>query len=114
MKNAPKNLLSNPAVGITTHDIINDLGLNKAGNARKFSLTFLAGAPEKKSAKIKEDGKEKTVEWTVLGTVDLQGTFVIDGVECKLSVTKKFGKIPQLEIRAVTASASSEGSAAEL
>jgi hypothetical protein len=113
-KNAPKSLVKNPTVSMSTHDLIEDKGHNKAGNARKIGLTILVGEAEVKTAKIKEDGKEKEVSWTVLGTVDLGGTFVIDGVECRLVATKRFGRIPTLEVRAVTTTTGSAGESVEL
>lgn len=108
-KNAPK-FVKNPTVSISTHALIEDQGTNKAGNARKIGLTILTGDGEVKNAKI--DGKE--VSWTVLGTVDLSGTFLIDGVEVRLVATKKFGRISTLEVRAVTSSGSEGGNAVEL
>lgn len=109
-KNAPKSLVKNPTVSMSTHDLIENKGFNKAGNARKMSLTILTGEPEMKTAKI--DGKE--VAWTVLGTVDLSGSFTIDGIECRLVAVKKFGRISSLEVRAVTSSGSAGDNTVEL
>lgn len=110
-KNAPKpSLVKNPTVSLSTHELIKDMGSNKAGNARKFSLTMLVGEAETKSAKI--DGKE--VQWTVLGTVDLSGTFTVDGKECRLVAVKKFGRISSLEVRAVTAASGGGDNSVEL
>jgi hypothetical protein len=107
MKNAPKSLVVNPTVSLSTHDLIKRDGTNKAGTANRILLTMLVGAAEQKTATVEDrkDKSKKNVSWTVLGTVNLDSTFVIDGVECRLAAVKGFGGQSRLEIRAVTASA---------
>jgi hypothetical protein len=117
MKNAPKhNLVKNPTVGIGTHVLLEEQGMNKPKTAHKMSLTFLTGEPETKTADIKgSDGKVKKVSWTVLGTVDLSGTFTAPcGTECRLVAVKRFGRISALEIRAVSGETAEGGTSVEL
>lgn len=111
-KNAPKSaLVKNPMVGISTHELLSEQGMNKPKTAHKMALTILIGEAETKTAKI--DGKE--VSWTVLGTVDLSGTFTAPcGTECRLVAVKKFGRISSLEVRAVNGEAVAGGNMVEL
>ena len=104
-KNAPKSLVMNPSIKQSQVDCI-DTAMNGNGNAVVITIKMLAGKPEEKSAKIKEDGKEKNVTWKVMGSIDLDGTFEVDGVECRLVAVKKYGRLSSLEVRPVGGSSS--------
>jgi hypothetical protein len=104
-KNAPKSLVMNPSIKASNVDCI-DTAMNGNGNAVVITIKMLAGKPEEKSAKIKEDGKEKQVTWKVMGSIDLDSTFEVDGVECRLVAVKKYGRLSSLEVRPVGGSSS--------
>jgi hypothetical protein len=103
-KNAPKNLVKAPALSLSSVDCV-DTAMNSNGTAVVVTIKMLAGAPEERSAKVKEDGKEKTITWKVMGSLSFDQPIVVNGTECRLVAVKKFGRLSSIEIRPVSAAA---------
>jgi hypothetical protein len=99
-KNAPKSLVVNPSIKMSTVDAVS-VEMNKSGNAAVVTLRMFCGAAEEKSAEVKDNGKAKTVTWKVAGSIDLDSTFEVNGVECRFVAVKRFGRLSSLEIRPV-------------
>lgn len=103
-KNAPKNLVKAPALSLSTVDCV-ETKMNDAKNAVVVTIRMLCGAAETKTAKIREDGKEKEVSWQVMGSLSFDQPIVVNGTECRLVAVKKFGRLSSIEIRPVSAAA---------
>lgn len=101
-KTAPKpettnTLIVNPQINMTEYDCV-DVSMNSKGDAYIVSLSMFAGAPF--TDKFKPDGKDEEVEWTDLGSITLDDTFMVGDILCQFKVVKG-SKGDRLAIRPV-------------
>jgi hypothetical protein len=98
-KNAPKSLITSPSIKMSEMDGCLSTRMNGGGNAVVVALQMLAGHPEVVSFTPK--GEKTPIEYKVLGTLELDGTFEIGGRVCRLAVVKSKWGAAKLEIREV-------------
>jgi len=103
-KNAPKWVIS-PSIKMSDRPGTVTVESNKANTAGVLTLRMFVGAP--KVNEFTPKGEKAPVKWTTLGSIDLDDTVTINGVECRLVAVKKFGRLSSLEVRVVGSSTES-------
>lgn len=95
----PNTLIVNPQINQKEYDCV-DVSMNSKGDAYIVSLSMFAGAPF--TDKFKPDPKkDEEVEWTDLGSITLDDTFMVGDILCQFKVVKG-SKGDRLAIRPVS------------
>jgi len=102
-KNAAKWVVS-PTIKMSDRPGTVSVEPNKSNNAGVLTLRMFVGSPREQSFTPK--GEKEAVRWTTVGTIDLDASFEVNGVECRLVAVKKFGRLSSLEVRVVGGSSS--------